>query len=233
NHLSVAEYSVAMILAMVKQLKLADYKARQRQWRSVQSTFLRGKTLGIIGLGKVGSRIAELMKPFELRIIAYDPYVPAEKARDLGVELTDLATLLKESDIVSLHATETAANKRFIGEAQFRLMKPTAYFVNIARGGLVDEGALAKALKENWIAGAALDVFDPEVPEPDNPLLDKEIALRTLYSPHAAGVNAETQWVLANLQVEDCLSGIKGELPKYVVNKEAIPKWQERIRAGL
>jgi D-3-phosphoglycerate dehydrogenase len=218
-----------MILAITKRLKLADYKARQRQWRTFENTFLRGKTIGIIGLGNVGSRITELLKPFMVRVISYDPYIPAEKAQSLGVEMVELDTLLRESDVVSLHATETRENKRFLGEAQFRTMKPTAYFVNMARGGMVDEAALAKALKEEWIAGAALDVFDPEVPMADNPLLEEDIALKTLYSPHSAGLNAETQWKLANLQVEDCLRGVTGETPQYVVNPEAIPKWQQRI----
>ena len=234
NFLSVAEYSLAMILAMAKKFKFADYKARQLKWRSVQNIFMRGKTVGIVGLGRIGSRLAELLlEPFAVKLLAYDPYVSAEKARSLGVELTDLETLLKESDFVTLHAVVTDETRGLIGEAQLRMMKPTAYLINIARGGLVNEAALAKALKEDWIAGAALDVFDPEVPGPDNPLLDEDIALKTLYSPHAAGLSIEAQVTLANLQVEDCLKGIKGEIPQYVVNPEAIPKWQERIKAGL
>jgi phosphoglycerate dehydrogenase-like enzyme len=118
-----------------------------------------------------------------------------------------------------------------IGESQLRMMKPTATLINTARGTLVDEAALAKALKEDWISGAAVDVFDPEIPAPDNPLLDEDIALKTLYSPHAAAQNAEAQIMVANIQVEDCLKGLKGERPQYVVNPDVLPKWQQRINA--
>ena len=234
NYLSVAEYTLTMILAMAKKLKLADYNARQRKWRSIQNIFLRGSTVGIVGLGRIGSRLAELLlKPFAVKLLAYDPYVSTEKARMLGVELTDLDTLLKESDFVTLHAVATEENREMIGEAQLRMMKPTAYFINIARGGLVNEAAVAKALKEDWIAGAAIDVFEPEVPEPDNPLLDEDISLKTLYSPHVAGQNPQVRESILQAQFSDCLKGIKGEIPQYVVNPEAIPKWRERLASGL
>ena len=112
-------------------------------------------------MGRIGSRVAQLLHPFETRLIAFDPYLSPEKAKPLEVELTDLETLLKESDVVTLHAVETAETKGFIGEAQLKTMKATAYLVNTARGGLINETALAKGLKEGWIAGAALDVWWP------------------------------------------------------------------------
>jgi len=229
QYLSVAEFTVGMLLALANKLKLADRNARLGLWRSVSTTLLRNKTVGIVGLGRIGSRVAQLLRPFEVRLIAADPYVPAEKARALGVELTDLETLLKESDFVTLHAVETPGTRGLIGEAQLRMMKPSAYLVNTARGSLIDAGALARALKENWISGAALDVFEPEVPQPDNPLLSEDIYFKTLYSPHAAALNPEVTWQLPIVQMEDCLSALRGEVPKFVVNPEAIPKWRSRF----
>jgi D-3-phosphoglycerate dehydrogenase len=229
QYLSVAEFTVGMLLALANNLKLADRNARLGLWRSVSTTLLRNKTVGIVGLGRIGSRVAQLLRPFEVRLIAADPYVPPEKARALGVELTDLETLLKESDFVTLHAVETPGTRGLIGEAQLRMMKPTACLVNTARGSLIDAGALARALKENWISGAALDVFEPEVPQPDNPLLSEDIYFKTLYSPHAAALNPEVTWQLPIVQMEDCLSALRGEVPKFVVNPEAIPKWRSRF----
>jgi D-3-phosphoglycerate dehydrogenase len=229
QYLSVAEFTVGMLLALANNFKLADRNARLGLWRSVSTTLLRNKTVGIVGLGRIGSRVAQLLRPFEVRLIAADPYVPAEKARALGVELTDLEALLKESDFVTLHAVETPGTRGLIGEAQLRMMKPSAYLVNTARGSLIDAGALARALKENWISGAALDVFEPEVPQPDNPLLSEDIYFKTLYSPHAAALNPEVTWQLPIVQMEDCLSALRGEVPKFVVNPEAIPKWRSRF----
>jgi D-3-phosphoglycerate dehydrogenase len=229
HYLSVAEFTVGMLLALVNNFKLADHNARLGLWRSVSTTLLRHKTVGIVGLGRIGSRVAELLRPFEVKLIACDPYVPTEKAKALGVELTDLETLLKESDFVTLHAVETAETKGLIGEAQLRMMKPTAYLVNTARGSLIDEEALAKSLRENWISGAALDVFEPEVPQPDSPLLSEDIYSKTLYSPHAATLNPEVMWQLPITQMANCLSALRGEVPQFVVNPEAIPRWRSRF----
>jgi D-3-phosphoglycerate dehydrogenase len=229
HYLSVAEFTVGMLLALVNNLKLADHNARLGLWRSVSTTLLRYKTVGIVGLGRIGSRVAELLRPFEVKLIAYDPYVPTERAKALGVELTDLGTLLKESDFVTLHAVETAETRGLIGEAQLRMMKPTAYLVNTARGSLIDGEALAKSLRENWISGAALDVFEPEVPQPDNPLLSEDIYSKTLYSPHAATLNPEVMWQLPITQMENCLSALRGEVPQFVVNPEAVPGWRSRF----
>ncbi|MDP2916594.1 MAG: NAD(P)-dependent oxidoreductase, partial [Dehalococcoidia bacterium] len=214
-----------------KKFKLADYNARRGKWRSVYSTLLYGKTVGIVGLGRIGSRVARLLAPFGVKLLAFSPHAAPEKAQSLGVKLVDLDTLLKESDFVTLHAVQNAQTRGMIGEARLRLMKPTAYLINTARGGLVNESALAKALKEGWIAGAALDVFEPEVPRPDNPLLDEDFYFKTLYTPHAAGLNPDNEWQLPVVQMENCVTALRGEIPKYVVNPDVIPKWRERIRA--
>ena len=229
HYLSVAEFTVGMLLALAKKFKLADHNARLGLWRSVSSTLLRNKTVGIVGLGRIGSRVAELLRPFGVKLLAFDPYVPAEKAKALEVELTDLETLLKESDFATLHAVETPETIGLIGESQLRMMKPTAYLVNTARGSLVNEEALAKGLRENWISGAAIDVFEPEIPQPDNPLLGEDIYFETLYSPHAASLTPEVMWQLPIIQMGNCLSALRGEVPEFVVNPEAIPKWRSRF----
>jgi len=228
HYLSVAEYTVSMILSLAKNFKRADHNARLSLWRSVSNTFLQNKTLGIVGLGRIGCRVAQLLQPFDVKFLAFDPYVTDEKAMALGVKLTDLETLLRESDFVTLHAVETPETRGLIGEAQLRMMKPAAFLVNTARGALIDEQALAKALKEEWISGAALDVFDPEILQPDNPLTDEDIYLKTLFSPHTAGQNPEVTWKLPILQMENCLTALRGEIPEFLVNPEAIPKWRER-----
>jgi len=228
HYLSVAEFTVGAILGLANNLKLADYNARRGLWRSVSNTLLRNKTVGIVGLGRIGSRVAELLHPFELKLLAYDPYVPPEKAKAQNVQLTDLETLLKESDFITLHAVETLETIGLINEARLKMMKPTAYLVNTARGSLIDEGALAKALKENLISGIALDVFRGEIPQPDNPLLSEDIYYKTIFSPHAASLNPEVMWQLPLLQLENCLAALRGEVPKHVVNPQAIPRWQSR-----
>ena len=228
HYLSVAEFTVSLMLALANNIKLADRNARQGLWRSVSNTLLRHKTVGIIGLGRIGTRVAELLRPFELKLLTYDPYVTAERAKALAVELTDLETLLRESDFVTLHAVETQETIGLINEARLHLMKPTACLINTARGSLIDEEALAKALKENLISGAALDVFRGEIPKPDNPLLSEDIYFKTIFSPHSAALNPEVVWQLPLLQLENCLTALRGEVPKCVVNPEAIPKWRKR-----
>ncbi|MBI3077679.1 MAG: phosphoglycerate dehydrogenase [Deltaproteobacteria bacterium] len=230
NYLSVAEGTMARILALAKQLKLADRNARAGAWKSITNVFVKGKTIGIIGLGRVGQRVAELLQPWEVRLMAFDPYVPKERAEALHVQLVDLPTLRRESDFVTVHAVATAETRKLLGEAQFRQMKPTAYLVNTARGLLIDEAALVRALKEGWIAGCALDVFDPEPPAPDSPLLAEAHFFKTLYSPHAAGGTPEVAQAMPTAQLANTLAALRGQVPRFVVNPEVIPRWQERLK---
>ncbi len=229
NTHSTAEYAVAMLLAAAKHLKLGDQNARKGNWRSVQPVLLKNKTVGIVGLGRIGSRVASFLRPFGVRLLAYDPYVTPEKAKEIGVEMATLEILLRVSDFVTLHAVQTQESKGLIGEAQLAMMKPDAYIINTSRGGLIDEAALAKCLKEKRIAGAALDVFEPEIPGPENALLDEDIYFNTLYSPHVAGLNQENNWEIPIIQMENCLTALRGDIPLYVVNPDVIPEWRERF----
>ena len=228
HYLSVAEFTVSLMMALANNVKLADHNARRGLWRSVTNLLLRHKKIGLVGLGRIGRRVVELLRPFEPEFLAYDPYVTTEQAASLGVSLTNLDTLLKEADIVTLHAVETPETKGMIDEPQLRLMKPTAYLVNTSRGSLINEAALARALREGWLAGAGLDVFSPEIPESDNPLLAEDIFFKTVYSPHAASLNPEVNWNLPLLQLENCLAALRGEVPQFVVNPDAVPKWRAR-----
>jgi D-3-phosphoglycerate dehydrogenase len=232
NYLSVAEQAVGAILAFAKNFKAADRAARERRWRGVTNSLVKGKTVGIVGVGRIGSRVAALLAPFEVRLLGYDPFVPDARLRALGVEPAALEALLAGSDFVTVHAVVTAQNVGMLGAREFRRMKPTAYFVNTARGALVDEAAVTRALREGWIAGAALDVFEPEPPGAGAAVLDPDLEGRTLLSPHVAGVTHEAMARMPLAQAENCLRAVRGERPAWVVNEDVIARWTAR-RAAL
>lgn len=184
----VAEHTVMLILAMLRRLPFADSELRQNRFhinalRPV-SRELRGRTVGLLGAGRIGRAVAERLKPFDVRLIAYDPAgIPVDLARDLGVEALGFGELLAEADIVSLHMPLTAATRRLVDAAALDAMKPGAFLVNTSRGGLVDEPALVAALRSGRLAGTALDVFDPEPPAAGNPLYAMPNVVLT---PHVA-----------------------------------------------
>jgi len=235
DYVGVAEGAAARILALSKRLPICDRNVKCGGWLSeydrLRGTYIRGKTLGIIGLGRIGSQVAQLMGSFGVKILAYDPYVLEEKAVLLGAELVDLDTLLRKSDFVSIHAVLTSETRHMIDTDALKKMKRTAYIVNTARGPIIDEEALYKALCEEWIAGAALDVFEKEPALSGGPLLRPEVANRLILSPHVAGLNPEMERGLTLAQVECCLEALRGEPPKSTVNPEVIPKWRRRFRA--
>jgi phosphoglycerate dehydrogenase-like enzyme len=232
NWMSVAEQAVGAIVALAKNFKAGDRAARERRWRGVTNLLIRGKTVGIVGVGRIGSRVAALLRPFDVRLLGYDPNVPDERLRALGVEPAPLDRLLAEADFVTVHAVVTRDNAGMIGARELARMKPTAYFVNTARGALVDEAALTRALAEGRIAGAALDVFEPEPPGADSPLLGAALADRTLLSPHTAGVTGEGMWLMPLAQATNCVRAVGGELPEWIVNPDVLPRWRARRAVG-
>jgi D-3-phosphoglycerate dehydrogenase len=187
-----AEHTLALMLALMRRIPSADASVRRGEWDRPRylGRELRHKMLGIIGLGKIGQTVAHMAAGFEMRVIANDPFLTPEQAAESGATLVELSELLSSSDIVSVHVLLTPQTRGLIGEAQIAAMRPGAMLLNVARGGLVDEAALAAALHNGHLGGAAIDVFSTEPMTPDNPLRD---APNTILTPHLGASTAEAQ----------------------------------------
>ena len=238
NCYGVAEGTVTMILALLKKVRERDEATKGGKWRdaALQGTFVArrssddypGITLGIIGMGRIGKRVCELFAPWRFRIIGYDPYVDEEVFTRVGAEKTDLETVLKESDVVSLHVVHTPETDKMIGTKEFAMMKPDAIFVNTARGACVNEPEMAVAIKTEEIAGAAIDVFADEPLPADSPM--RELGDKVMLSAHMVSSNARSgihpgyQWATHSV-----LMALNGEVPDNVFNKEVIDRWRERF----
>jgi D-3-phosphoglycerate dehydrogenase len=192
NAISAAELTFALLLALARKVVRADRSVRAGVWdrASLQGVELHGKTLGLVGCGRIGSEVAKRARAFGMRVLAYDPYLSVDRAREVGVTLVTLPDLLEESDAVSIHAPLTEETRGLIGRAELARMKPTAFLLNMARGAIVDEMALADALRTGGLAGAALDVFAQEPPPPDHPLLRLE---NVIVTPHLGAATQEAQ----------------------------------------
>ena len=221
NTVSVAEHTIAWGLCLLKNMFHAHTSTKSGGWEqmSIKSAELQGKVWGIVGFGRIGQAVAQRLKPFGLsRIIYYDTYRPALSVeQQFGVEYADLNTLLKQSDIISLHAPLTDATRNIINEDALNSMKPGAYLINVARAELVDEKALAEAIIKKKIAGAAIDVFSEEPVNLNNPLLAVE-SERLLFSPHVAGVTDEAAGRIINMAAANIARMLKGEKPESLVN---------------
>lgn len=226
---SVAEHAMALILGVAKRLSFAAEYARRGGWRdqNVETIELSGKTIGMIGMGKVGGALVNRLRGWNMRFLAYDPYRSEKDFEEMGVTSVTLEELLRESDIISLHVVATDETRKMIGEGELRLMKKSSFLINTARGEVIDEKALVKALQEGWIAGAGLDVTDPEPPQTDNPLFKMD---NVIITPHIAGWSSEGVIRFLNKAVRNLLKALKGDLPESLVNPEAVPKWRERIK---
>jgi len=220
NIISAAEHALALMLALSRHIPAADASLKSGKWErgKFMGLEVRGKTLGIIGLGQVGSEVARRARGLEMRVIAYDPFVPEERARVLGVDLVPLEELLRQSDFVTIHTTLTEGTRSLIGEKQLKMMKPTARIINTARGGIIDEAALATALHEGWIAGAAVDVFSKE-PVTDHPLFS---APNIVVTPHLGASTAEAQERVAVDVAHQILDVLAGRPARYAVNAPMI-----------
>ena len=222
---AVAEFTVGLLLAITRRIVEADAVVKNGKWDKPWNPFfltgpeLKGKTLGIIGLGRIGRAVAKKVKGFEMKVIYYDVYRNEKVEKELGVEYVDLETLLKTSDFVSLHVPLLKETYHMIGEKELKLMKNTAYLINTARGAVVDTDALVKALKEGWIAGAALDVFEQEPLPPDHPLTKLD---NVILAPHIASATIEARQRMAELAANNLVAVLKGEMPPALVNKEVL-----------
>ncbi len=221
NIISAAEHTLAMMLALARFIPQASASLKSGKWQrsAFLGTEVKGKTLGIIGLGNVGSELARRTRPLEMRLIAHDPFVSTDYARNLGVELVSLKSLMKEADFVSLHLPLIAGAKGIIGVKELALVKPTVRIINCARGGLIDEEALFHALEEGRVAGAAIDVFTIE-PAIDNILFRSEKVIAT---PHLAASTAEAQVSVAIDAAGQVLDVFQGRPARYTVNAPLIP----------
>ena len=212
-----ASGAMAFVLALAHRLAEKDRSVREGGWERFAhvGTGLTGRTLGLVGLGNLGRAIARLAAPFGLRIVAADPYVEAAE----GVDLVDLSTLLAESDFVVVVCPLTDDTYHLLDGERLALMKPSAFLVNVARGPIVDEAALAEALREERIAGAALDVFEEEPLAPESPLL---VLDNVLLAPHAVGLTDEIFRGCGQSASRAVLDLAAARVPKYVVNPEAL-----------
>jgi len=216
NTISAAEHTIGLIFALARHIPQADASLKSGAWKRSQfmGSEIRGKTLGIIGLGNIGSEVAKRARGLEMKVLAYDPFLSEERAQQLQVELAPLDKLLRESDFVGLHVPMTASTKGMIGAKELATMKPTARIINTARGGLIDEEALAKAVKEKKLAGAAIDVF---VQEP----ITKSVLFETegiIVTPHLGASTTEAQALAAVDVVKQVIDVFKGQIARYAVN---------------
>ncbi|GAA2466294.1 hypothetical protein GCM10010405_58580 [Streptomyces macrosporus] len=191
NIVSAAEMAVGLLLATARNIAPANSALKDGEWARSRyaGVELAGKTVGVVGLGRIGALVAERLAAFRMKVVAYDPYVKPERATELGVELLDLDSLLETSDFVTVHLPKTPETIGLIGEEALRKVKPSVRIVNAARGGIVDETALALALKEGRVAGAGIDVFEFE-PTVESPLFDFESVVVT---PHLGASTSEAQ----------------------------------------
>lgn len=218
NAEAVAEHALTFMLMLARQVGASTRLLRDGKWSEARgtalSTDLRGKTLGLVGLGNIGGRLAAMARgALDMRVLAYDPYARPERAAELGVELVpDLTPIFESADVISVHTPLTPETRGIIGADALRRMKPTAIVINCARGGLVDEAALLAALDAGSLAGAGLDVFEEEPPDPDNPLLHHE---KVVVTPHIAGGSKEAFQLTAETLAEDVLRVLHDQQPRY------------------
>lgn len=229
NKEGVAEHVLGMMLCLSKRIIEADRAVRRvegLQRESLMGHDILGKTIGIIGLGNIGTRVAELAGSlFCMQVIASDPHLTKAQFAARGAESVDLQTLMRESDFVTVHCPRIPSTEGLIGRAQLAVMRPHAYFITTARGGITDEGALANALREGRIAGAGVDVWEDEPPSLDHPLLRFD---NVVVTPHTAGVTHESRHKMALGTVEQIVGLLSGERPSRLLNPSAWDAFRAR-----
>lgn len=228
----VAEHAIALIFACARKVvssrRILEESSRQGKW-DFTGLFpiprLDGKTLGIVGVGRIGSRVYRKLKTFGFKIIGTDPYLSAKRIAELGLEFVPRETLFRQSDFVTIHTPLNQETRAIVNATSLGWMKPTAYLVNTSRGGMVDTEALATALKNKQIAGAALDVYDVEPPPPTFPLFGVDNVILT---PHIAWASEESGWEIRKSILNDILSFAKGGHARCIVNKEILERKTSR-----
>jgi D-3-phosphoglycerate dehydrogenase len=222
NTTSAAEHAIALMLSLSRYIPQANASLKSGKWerQRFMGVEVRGKTLGIVGLGQIGSEVARRARGLDMHIIAHDPFVSEERAQTLIVEMVSLEDLLRRSDYIAIHTALTPQTRGLIGEKELSLVKPSARIINVARGGIVDEEALYNAVEEGRIAGAAVDVFSKE-PAEDNILFKSD---RIIVTPHLGASTAEAQERVALDVAEQIVAIFRGEPPAYSVNAPLVPR---------
>ena len=232
----VSDHAVALLLALSRKLIPIDHLVREGAWqlgkwdifnKRVPMFRLSEQTIGVVGAGRIGGAFARKARVFCKRVIVCDPYLSAEAVKAMGAESVDFENLLRESDHVSLHPPHTEETRKMFGLEEFKKMKPTAYIVNTGRGELIDEKALLTALTEGYIAGAGLDVTDPEPPKPDNPLFELD---NVIVTAHSAFYTEDSMRDLRQRTVEAVVTALRGEWPAFIANPEVRQKDNRRIQ---
>jgi D-3-phosphoglycerate dehydrogenase len=235
NMHEVSDYALACILAFNRRLIPLDRAVRAGTWKGGSASMMKTRgemhrlsqqTLGVIGAGRIGSLVAQKARAFRMRVLVYDPHLSVDAVKKLGAEKVALDHLLSESDYVSIHTPLTSETKSLLGMAELKKMKPTAHLINAARGGLVDEKALTQALAEGTLAGAALDVTDPEPPDLANPLFRLD---QVLFTGHSAWFSEESIAEGFRLAGEAVVLALSGKWPPYLANPEVKARLNARI----
>ena len=224
NANSVAEFTIGLILAITRDIVKNHNIVSNRKW-PILSAFsergieLNGKTAGIVGLGAIGYRVGTILKTFGIKILVYDPYVKEDRLKNLEARQVDLDTLMKDSDIVTVHALLTDETKGLISKEKLLLMKPTAYFINTSRGKIVDEAGLIEILEEKRIRGAALDVYAREPIKRKSQLLELE---NVIHTSHIGGSSADVPFYSSKMAYEEVLRYLEGKPPKHCLNPDVL-----------
>lgn len=228
---AVAEHALGFMLDLAKKITVADRALRSGPIGDrlrLRGSQLLGKTLGVVGLGAIGSRLVELCAPFGMQVLVFDPYLGGATARACGVQQVTLAELLARSDFVQLTCPLTKETRGLIGRSEFAAMKPSAFFITTARGPVHDEEALLDALASGGIAGAGLDVFHEEPPRQDNPLLQMDNVVAT---PHTAGITAEAAHDIGVATATQWQDIFEGRMPPRLLNPDVWPRYCDRFHS--
>jgi D-3-phosphoglycerate dehydrogenase len=217
NIVSAAEHTMAMLMATARNIPAADYSMSRGEWNrsAFQGVELYGKTLGIVGIGRIGGLVAERASAFEMRLIGFDPFISQQKSKQLGVEMKEtLEDVLEEADFITLHVPITDDTRHMLGAKQFDMAKKGIRIVNVSRGGIIDEQALLEAIKDGRVAGAALDVFESEPPG-ENPLCSMP---QVVVTPHLGASTSEAQYKAGVAIADQVIAGLSGEFVSGAVN---------------
>lgn len=228
NYTEVSEHTVTMMLAALRRLRQTEVHMRAGGWRGPETRVgsLDGRVVGLIGFGRIARQVVRRLAGWEVEVLTFDPFVEAEEAAAAGATKVELEELLERADVVSPHVVINEQTHQILGRDAFKRLKPGAIVVNTSRGQAIDEEALLRALGEGIVAGAALDVFDPEPPDLEGPLLSHPDVIVT---PHVAGFTLRTTTAIVRAAAANLVAALRSELPPDLKNPEAAERWRARF----